>query len=56
MAETLRAIAGLRVDRAYANQYAIFRRDMVYGEAVEFEAAIGTLRKLSEQLIEKSVV
>jgi hypothetical protein len=29
---------------------------MVYGEAAEFEAAIGTLRELSEQLIDKSVV
>lgn len=48
--ETLRAVAGLRADSTYAARYATFRRDMVYGEAPDFETAIDTLARLAEEL------
>jgi predicted nucleotidyltransferase component of viral defense system len=51
IAETLRAVASLAADPTYASRYTSFQRDMVYGERGEFEIAMDTLRRLSEQLI-----
>ena len=42
MRETLRAVEGLAADRGYARRYGEFRRLMVYGSEVEYEACIGT--------------
>ena len=50
VAETLRAIEGIAADAGFAGGYENFRRDMVYGAAPDFEAAIGTLRALAEPL------
>lgn len=48
--ESLKAIEGLAKDEAYAQGYASFRRDMVYGDAPEFSAAVQTLRELGEHI------
>jgi predicted nucleotidyltransferase component of viral defense system len=48
--ETLRAVAGLRSDPTYLARYAAFRRDMVYGEAPDFEAVTDTLAGLAKEL------
>jgi hypothetical protein len=50
LAETLRAVEGIAADKAFANDYAAFLRDMVYGAAPDFETAMGTLRALAESL------
>ena len=50
LAETLRAIQVLEADRSYAQRYAEFRRDMVYGDTVEYAACIGTLSELARLL------
>jgi hypothetical protein len=49
-AETLRAVADIAVDPGFAARYATFRRDMVYGEAPDFDTAIATLNLLAETL------
>jgi hypothetical protein len=46
VAETLRAIDGITTDARFARDYAAFVREMVYGEAPDFEAAIATLKVL----------
>jgi hypothetical protein len=50
LAETLRAVEGIAADRDFVASYATFRRDMVYGEGPNFEAAIATLKSLAELL------
>jgi hypothetical protein len=50
MAETLRAIEALESDPGYARRYAEFRRDMVYGDAVEYAACLSTLSELARLL------
>ena len=48
VAETLRAIEELESDTYYAQTYATFYRDMVYGDiSAEFAACMKTIRKLS---------
>ncbi len=48
--ETIKAIAGIAADATYAAAYETFCRDMVYGEAGDFEEAMGTLTSIAEQL------
>jgi len=50
IAETLRALQALVADPGYAQHYAEFCRDMVYGDTVEYAACMGTLGELTEQL------
>jgi predicted nucleotidyltransferase component of viral defense system len=50
LAETLKAIDGLAASVDFANDYATFRRNMVFGESPTFETAIATLKALAEQL------
>src|SRR5262249_384120 len=50
MAETLRAIEALESDLGYARRYAEFRRDMVYGDTVEYAACLSTLSELARLL------
>jgi hypothetical protein len=50
LVETLRAVAALEADPAYARRYADFRRDMVYGDRIGYTACIGTLQALPAQL------
>jgi len=50
LAETLRAVEGIAADADSARGYASFRRDMVYGEAPDFETAIATLKAMAESL------
>jgi hypothetical protein len=50
LAETLRAVEGIAADVGFAAGYATFGRDMVYGEASDFEMAIATLKSLAELL------
>lgn len=48
--ETLRAVEGLAADDRFANAYATFLRDMVYGEAPDFKTALATVAALAEGL------
>jgi hypothetical protein len=50
VAETLRAVAGLATDERFADAYATFVRDMVYGEAAEFKTALATVEALADGL------
>jgi len=50
MAETRRAVATLQTDLDYAQSYAQFLRNMVYGEKIELAACLGTLNELAERL------
>jgi hypothetical protein len=50
IAETRRAVAGLAHDPHFANRYATFRRDMVYGESPEFQTALATVAALADRL------
>ena len=50
VAETLRAVAGLAEDERFAQAYALFLRDMVYGEAPDFKTALTTISTLAEHL------
>lgn len=50
VAEILRAVAGLAEDERFANAYATFLRDMVYGEAADFKTALATSLGLAECL------
>jgi hypothetical protein len=50
LAETLRAVEGLAVDRGYARRYGEFQRLMVYGGEVDYVSCIETLRDLAERL------
>jgi hypothetical protein len=55
VAETLRAVAGLAADPDFASRYAIFQRDMVYGETVDFKTAVTALVALATQVKMASV-
>jgi hypothetical protein len=48
--ETLRAVAGLAADDRFANAYAAFLRDMVYGEASDFKTALQAVSALAAGL------
>lgn len=50
LGETLRAIAGIPKDKVFADGYANFQRDMVYGGGPDFNTAIGALQALADQL------
>jgi hypothetical protein len=50
LSETSRAVAAIGADPGFANDYAGFRRDMVYGDAPDFATAIATLKILAETL------
>jgi hypothetical protein len=50
VAETLRAVAGLAEDQRFADAYALFLRDMVYGEAPDFKTALATVSGLAGTL------
>ena len=50
IAETLRAVEGLSTDSRFATAYAVFLRDMVYGEAPDFETALHTIKMLAKSL------
>jgi Nucleotidyl transferase AbiEii toxin, Type IV TA system len=53
LAETLRAVDLIATDAVFAASYAVFGRDMVYGEKPEFAAAIATLKMLAAHLREE---
>ena len=46
--ETLLAVEGLVADVGYVRQYEEFHRLMVYGDAIDFAAAVRTLRELAD--------
>ncbi len=50
VAETVRAVRGLPTDEFFAQCYATFLRDMVYGEAPDFPTALATLSALADIL------
>lgn len=50
LGETLRAIDGIPKDKAIVEGYANFLRDMVYGEAPDFNTAMGSLKTLGDHL------
>lgn len=50
--ETLKAIEGIAASAEAAADYANFSRDMVYGDVVDFETAVATLKDLAKHLRE----
>jgi hypothetical protein len=52
VAETLRAVAGLATDDRFASHYAVFLRDMVYGEIPDYKTALATVSALANGLRE----
>jgi hypothetical protein len=51
VAETIRAVADLAEEASFAERYALFLRDMVYGEErPEFKVALKTIETMAEQL------
>ncbi len=50
LGETLRAIEGIAKDKVFAEGYANFQRDMVYGDKPDFNTAMGTLNTLAGHL------
>jgi predicted nucleotidyltransferase component of viral defense system len=50
LGETLKAIEGISADAGYAASYAVFQRDMVYGDAPDFATAVGVLKAIAEHL------
>lgn len=50
VAETLRAVTGLSNDGRFSAAYALFLRDMVYGDIVDFNTALATVSALAEEL------
>jgi hypothetical protein len=50
IAETLRAVDGLAADDRFATSYATFLRDMVYGEAPDFQTALASISALADGL------
>ena len=50
VAETLRAVAGLAEDDRFASAYAMFLRDMVYGDVPDFRTALATIAALANGL------
>jgi hypothetical protein len=53
LVETFRAVASIAASADFARDNASFRRDMVYGEAADFESAIAALNALAEALKRK---
>jgi hypothetical protein len=53
LAETFRAVEALRADERYAQRYAEFQRDMVYGEKPRYVDALGSIAALATQLGER---
>ncbi|MBF0461512.1 MAG: nucleotidyl transferase AbiEii/AbiGii toxin family protein [Magnetococcales bacterium] len=51
LAETMRAVSALQTDGGYAQRYAHFLRDMVYGEKIVFAVCLDTLNKLAGHLV-----
>jgi predicted nucleotidyltransferase component of viral defense system len=52
MAETLRAVQALASDPRYAQRYADFNRDMVYGDQPDYTDAVATISALAEMIRE----
>jgi hypothetical protein len=50
LGETLRAIEGMGKDKEFADGYANFVRDMVYGDAPDFQTAMASVNTLKDQL------
>ena len=50
VAETLKAVVGLKTDPDFANRFALFRWDMVYGEPVGFDEAMAAVTALAKGL------
>jgi hypothetical protein len=50
VAETIRVVRGLPTDEHFAESYATFLRDMVYGETPDFQTALATLSALADIL------
>lgn len=50
VAETLRTMEALASEPVYAERYAAFLRDMVYGEPADYADCIETLKKLAKHL------
>jgi predicted nucleotidyltransferase component of viral defense system len=50
LGESLKAIDGIAADTDFAKNYVTFRRDMVYGEAPDFQTAVATLKALAQYL------
>lgn len=50
MTETLRAVEALGSDPGYARRYAVFHRDMVYGDQLAYTDALATISVLAKQL------
>ena len=50
LAESIKAVDAIVADAAFAASYATFQRDMVYGEAPDFKAAIETLESIARHL------
>ena len=50
LAETSKAIDGIAGDKGFAESYATFTRDMVFGDKPDFETAMDTLKALAGQL------
>ena len=48
----MRAVAGISATEAYATDYAVLQRDMVYGESAEFEEAMTAVRAVANGLEE----
>jgi hypothetical protein len=55
LAETLRAVEALATDKRYAQRYAEFQRDMVYGDKPAYEDALATISTLAVQLREQVI-
>jgi hypothetical protein len=51
--ETLRAVEALERDKRYAQRYAEFQRDVVYGELPAYADALSTIGALARQLQER---
>lgn len=52
IAETKRAIQALAIEAVYAQRYAIFLRDMVYGESANYADCIKTLKSIANFLVD----
>jgi predicted nucleotidyltransferase component of viral defense system len=50
LAETRRAISALGDDPGYANRYATFERDMIYGEKLAYSECLTTLNEIADRL------
>jgi hypothetical protein len=50
LAETLRAVDGIKEGKVFAKDFADLQRDMVYGEKVEFGTAMKSVEALAALL------